>query len=73
MKTKTITFTEYTYVLHAYPAEVKISLEDFNKLKSGEIDLETIKEKYNDIDYGCSEPIYEDSYINSFEYTGEVK
>lgn len=72
MKTKTIAFTEYTYVLHAFPAEVEISLKDFNKLKSGEIDLKTIKEKYNDIDYGCSEPLYDDSYIDSYEYDGEV-
>lgn len=72
MKTKTIAFTEYTYVLHAYPAEVEISIEDFNKLKVGEIDLEVIQKKYDDINYGCSEPNYDISYIDSFEYEGEV-
>ena len=72
MKTKKITFIEYTYVLHAYPAEVEISLEDFHKLESGEMDMETILGKYSDIDYGCSEPLYDDSYVDSYEYKGKA-
>lgn len=72
MKTKKILFTEYTYVLHEYPAEVEISLEDFHKLKSGKMDLKTIVDKYSDIDYDCDEPIYDDSYVHSYEYDGEA-
>ena len=110
MKTKTIRFTEYAYVLHAYQATVEISMEDFenleihrkniqtiseklpsfkdikskgpdtfksvetiysNILKVEEQNINTILEKYN-ADYDCSEPLYDDSYVDSYEYDGEV-
>lgn len=100
MKTKKISFTEYAYVLHAYPATVEISMEDFEKLethqkniqtieekfpsyhdktsrecKSLEVEKENIKiilEKYGNADYDCSEPIYDETYTDSYEYDGEV-
>lgn len=68
---KTIDFIEYTYVLHAYDATVEISNDDFQKLENNEITIDDIVKKYNDIDYGCSEPIYDMSYVDSLEYCGE--
>ncbi len=45
-KTKTITLIEYTYILNAYPAEVEISVEDFEKLETGKMNMNTILNKY---------------------------
>ncbi len=71
-KTKTIELIEYTYVLNAYPAEVEISVEDFEKLEAGKTSMETIIKKY-DIEYiGHSEPLYDFSNFDSYEYIGEV-
>ena len=100
MKTKTITLIEYTYILHEYPAEVEISVEDFKKLETGKMNMETILSKYPyeddisvresrevalekknmetildkyDIEYaGDSEPLYDISNFDSYEYEGEV-
>jgi len=97
---KTITLIECTYVLHEYPAEVEISIEDFNKLEVGKIKIDTILSKYSyknkipkqeskkvelekknmetiinkySIEYdGDSEPLYDCSYFDSYEYEGEV-
>ena len=72
MKTKTITLIECTYVLHEYPAKVEISVEDFKKLETGKMNMETIINQY-DIKYeGYSEPLYDFSNFDSYKYEGEV-
>lgn len=67
---KTIEFTEYTYVLHAYPATMEISEEDFKKIENDEIKIEDIIDKY-EVDYCDSEQL-DDSYVDSYEYLGEI-
>ena len=57
---KTIFFNEYSYVLHKYPVEMKISEEDYKNLKK-DLDLESVLEK-NDYDFefsGESETLYD--------------
>ncbi|WP_415407289.1 hypothetical protein ACLHDG_01815 [Sulfurovum sp. CS9] len=72
MKRKKIAFKEYNYVLHIYDATLEISVEDFEKLESGEIDMMTIESRYTHINYWNSES-NDESFIDSIEYLGEVK
>ena len=69
---RTIYFNEQSYVLHNYPATLEISEEDFYKLENKDITMEEIIDKYSNINYeGYSKPIYEDTYVEGYEYLGE--
>ena len=64
---KTLTISEYAYILHRYDGEITITDAEYNQLKNGEIDAKFLANKY-DIAYdGDSEPFYEDSMIDSYE------
>ncbi len=64
---KTIEFLENQYVLHQYPAKIEVSIEDLEKLQKGEVILEELLNIYEIKYNGCSEPIYEDSYLSEID------
>ena len=67
----TIEFNEYNFVLHRYPVKVKISNEDYELLKNKKISLSDIVDEYNDLEYGCSEPLHDDTYLHGYEVNDE--
>ena len=71
LQKKSIIVSEYTYVLHKYTANVDITYQEYLGLKNGTINIEQITSKY-EIDYGCSEPIYDDTYIDEIIYEDVV-
>lgn len=64
---KTIFFTEYTYVLHAYTGTIEVSEEDYNKLNEYKVELSEIMDNY-DLDYDGESERLEDERFDSIEW-----
>lgn len=64
---KKISFDEYSFVLHRYPLEVKISDEDYKLLENKEIDLGDIIGKYQ-VEYDGNSEQLDDCEIEDCHY-----